>query len=36
MISGFVMYSPLLSKARQDPRYKELVEKLRRQTGLAK
>lgn len=31
-----VMYSPLLAKARGDPRYKELVEKLRSQTGLAK
>jgi adenylate cyclase len=30
-----VMYSPLLSKAREDPRYRELVERLRRQTGLA-
>jgi hypothetical protein len=29
----FVMYSPLLAKAREDPRYKELVEKLRKQTG---
>src|SRR5579875_614491 len=26
----YVMYSPLLAKAREDPRYKELVEKLRR------
>ena len=30
------MYSPLFSTARTDPRYPELVEKLRRQTGLAK
>jgi adenylate cyclase len=28
--STAVMYSPLLAKAREDPRYKELVEKLRR------
>ena len=31
-----MMYSPLLAKAREDPRYGELVEKLRRQTGLEK
>lgn len=31
-----VMYSPLLAEAREDPRYGELIEKLRRQTGLAK
>ena len=31
-----VMYSPLLAKAREDPRYQVLVEKLRKQTGLAK
>jgi len=31
-----VMYSPLLAKGREDPRYKELVEKLRRMNGLAK
>ena len=30
-----VMYSPLLARSRSDPRYQELVEKLRRQTGLA-
>jgi tetratricopeptide (TPR) repeat protein len=29
-----VMYSPLLAKARADPRYQELVEKVRRQNGL--
>jgi len=32
----FVMYSPLLAKAREDTRYKDLVEKLRRMNGLAK
>ena len=32
----FVMYSPLLARAREDTRYKELVEKLRRMNGLAK
>jgi len=31
-----VMYSPLLAKSREDPRYKALVEKLRKQGGLAK
>ncbi len=31
-----MMYSPLLAKARADPRYLELVEKLRRQCGLTK
>ena len=31
-----VRYSPLLAKAREDPRYGELMEKLRRQSGLAK
>ena len=36
MIATFVMYSPLLAKGREDPRYKELVEKLRRINGLAK
>lgn len=30
----FVMYSPLMAKAREDPRYVELVEKDRRQSGL--
>jgi len=31
----FVMYSPLLARAREDPRYGELVEKIRRMSGLA-
>ena len=31
-----VMYSPLLAKARDDPRYAKLVDKIRRQTGLVK
>ena len=30
-----VVYSPLLAKARQDPRYGELMEKIRRMNGLA-
>jgi TolB-like protein len=36
MFANFVMYSPLLAKAREDPRYRELVEKLRRMSGLVK
>ena len=36
LFSGEVMYSPLLVKARDDSRYKELVEKLRRMNGLEK
>jgi TolB-like protein/Tfp pilus assembly protein PilF len=36
MIATFVMYSPLLAKARDDPRYGELVEKLRKMNGLAR
>ena len=28
------MYSPLLAKSREDPRYGELVEKMRRMNGL--
>jgi TolB-like protein/Tfp pilus assembly protein PilF len=35
IISLFVMYSPLCAKARADPRYRELMEKLRKQCGLA-
>ncbi|HUI22914.1 MAG TPA: hypothetical protein VLY82_00795 [Nitrososphaerales archaeon] len=31
-----VMYSPLLAKARKDPRYQVLVAKVRMQTSLAK
>lgn len=31
----FVMYSPLLARSREDPRYEALVEKLQKQTGLA-
>jgi tetratricopeptide (TPR) repeat protein len=34
IISLFVMYSPLCAKARADPRYRELMEKLRKQCGL--
>jgi hypothetical protein len=29
------MYHPNLAEARKDPRYKEMMEKHRRQTGLA-
>jgi predicted Zn-dependent protease len=29
------MYSPLYSRARKDPRYNELIDKLRHQLGLA-
>jgi adenylate cyclase len=36
LFANFVMYSPLLAKAREDPRYAELVERLRRMNGLAK
>ena len=36
LIAIFVLYSPLLARAREDPRYRELVEKLRRMNGLAK
>jgi adenylate cyclase len=36
IIPAHVMYFPLLAKAREDPRYQELMEKLRKQTGLAK
>ena len=36
IISLFVMYSPLLNKARADSRYLELIERVRKQTGLAK
>jgi hypothetical protein len=35
-VPSALMYSPLLAKARTDPRYPELVEKLRRQCGLTK
>ena len=31
-----MMYSPLFAKARADPRYLELVERLRKQCGLTK
>jgi TolB-like protein/cytochrome c-type biogenesis protein CcmH/NrfG len=36
ILSLFVMYSPLLAKARADPRYLELMERIRKQTGLTK
>ena len=36
LIPSTLMYSPLLAKARADPRYLELVERLRRQRGLTK
>jgi len=35
-IPSTLMYSPLLAKARTDPRYPELVERLRKQCGLTK
>jgi len=35
-IQSFMLYSPIIAKARGDPRYKDQVERLRRQTGLAK
>ena len=35
-IQSTMMYSPLLANARADPRFKELVEKVRKQTGLTK
>jgi lipopolysaccharide biosynthesis regulator YciM len=36
IISSALIYSPLLAEARADPRYLELVEKLRRLNGLTK
>jgi tetratricopeptide (TPR) repeat protein len=33
---SIMMYSPLFAKARNDPRYMDLIEKLRRQCGLTK
>ena len=36
IIASVLMYSPLFAKARGDPRYSELVERLRKQTGLTK
>jgi TolB-like protein/Flp pilus assembly protein TadD len=36
MVASAVMYSPVFAKARADPRYLELVEKLRKQCGLTK
>jgi len=36
VIPTTLMYSPLFAKARADPRYPELVERLRKQCGLAK
>jgi adenylate cyclase len=36
IISLFVMYSPIFDKARADPRYLELVERIRKQTGITK
>ena len=35
MNPSIMMYSPLLAKSREDPRYGELVEKFRMSTGLA-
>jgi adenylate cyclase len=36
LIPSPMMYSPLLAKARADPRYWEFVERLRKQNGLTK
>jgi tetratricopeptide (TPR) repeat protein len=36
LVTLTLMYSPLFAKARADPRYPELMEKVRRQTGLTK
>jgi adenylate cyclase len=36
IIPSTLMYSPLFAKARTDPRYLELVERLRKQCGLTK
>ena len=36
IIGSILLYSPLLAKARADPRFQELTEKLRKQTGLTK
>jgi TolB-like protein len=35
-IQSYVMHSPILARAREDPRYQKLLERLKRQTGLAK
>jgi adenylate cyclase len=35
-IQSFMLYSPLLTKARGDPRYHGLVNRLKKQTGLLK
>ena len=35
LISTWVMYSPILEKTKQDPRYKERVKDFRTQAGLA-
>ena len=36
MFVNFVMYSPLLAKTREDPRYGELIGEMRRMNGLTK
>lgn len=36
LVAPLLMHSPLLAKARTDPRYPELLEKLRKQLGLTK
>jgi tetratricopeptide (TPR) repeat protein len=36
IVPSTMRYSPLFAKARTDPRYPELVEKLRKQSGLTK
>jgi adenylate cyclase len=36
LIASTLMYSPLFAKTRSDPRYQELLERLRKQCGLTK
>ena len=36
LVASAVMYSPVFAKARTDPRYRELVERLWKQSGLTK
>jgi hypothetical protein len=36
IVAVSLMYSPLSARAREDPRYRDLVERLRRQNGLAR
>jgi hypothetical protein len=36
LVTLILMYSPLFAQARADPRYPELVERIRKQCGLTK